>query len=229
MSKESHIKQSDFSSSHQSRQFAYSDFQEKPSKTKSIKFVFILVIVLFILVLIISLILSFFVIMQNVYSKINDNYLNNFILAPMQEIQENFTAILEIRMKTLDNILVESSLANTQILMDFMIKNPSQGNQLVAADQIAYSNKTINNTYFIDDEFFMTLYYRNSNGSLNDNELSRDFFNSDLKEVLRFLDLNSDMPILSEEFILMDIQTENYCIRSRLDHSKQRLSKIALT
>ena len=99
-------------------------------RLKSIKCVFIGVILFFLLVLISAVIISNFFILSTLYDKINNQDLNAYIIEPVRMKNENFTEILNIRIRTINEILLESKLINLQISMEFSVKSNTFDNKL---------------------------------------------------------------------------------------------------
>lgn len=88
-------------------------------KMKSIRCMLITTIMILIGILIASLYLAEYFLLRYIYSLINDKYLNSFIIEPIRVNNENYTEILLIRERVINNIFVEANLKNLEIALKY--------------------------------------------------------------------------------------------------------------
>ena len=77
---------------------------------KSIKCVMIGTLVSFLLGLTLTILIVSYFLMDRMFVKINDRYLNNFIVEPIRVRNENSTEVFKIRQKVMLNKLIENSI-----------------------------------------------------------------------------------------------------------------------
>ena len=83
----------------------------------------LVIIGFFLFFLIFALFIANYFMMKKIYDAINNNYFSKEIIDPIIDRNANFTQAFNVRIKALDELLLESKLYNMQYAIEFLEKN----------------------------------------------------------------------------------------------------------
>jgi hypothetical protein len=128
---------------------------ETTTKGKSIKSVFVASVFLFLIFFIFVIFYSNFLIIKSLYDEINQNYLRQYVIEPLSNLNENFTKSAEIRLRIQEQIILESKMQNLKIMANFALSNNFKFNSTnnFLGYEYYYYNQT-NDSYKSDKLFF---------------------------------------------------------------------------
>lgn len=131
---------------------------------KSIKCVIISVFLFFLITLVVALAFTIYFIMDGLYDKITDKYLNNYIIEPIRVSNENYTAIITTRKKVIGDIMIENHLSNLQSSIDLNFNYPELSEYLKVNSK---NNPSSQNSY-TEDLFLASKLEITNNNEVND-------------------------------------------------------------
>jgi hypothetical protein len=117
------------------------------TKTQSIKCVFVTSVFIFLLFFIFVIFYSNFLIVKSLYDEINQNYLRQYVMGPLSNLNENFTKSAEIRLRVLEQVILESKMQNMKIMTEYASKSKPYILNTTGGSPYAYHvlNTTANN------------------------------------------------------------------------------------
>lgn len=158
-------------------------------KMKSIKCMLITTIFILIGILITTLFLAEYFLLRYIYSLINDKYLNSFIIEPIRVNNENYTEILLIRERVINNMFVESNLKNLELAIKF-----------------GSNQDILFNNYLKIDMLNSTTAQMKNNGTLIEKETYKELFNKvDIDNALTNVERRSSNFALSRFNLIPDV------------------------
>jgi hypothetical protein len=190
------------------------------SKLRSISCLLNSVIMFFLILLILAIFFSNYLVMTYFYKTINSVYLNQYIVYPLSDSNQNFTQTLNMRINSLQEILFESKLVNLKIATDLVFTSDIKFFTGVIRNNDNKYIQNINNPE--KDLFDYMINFEGGSDKQTENQINslNSKFNS-LAYFLFFFRGNSVRPFGIKEFIIKDANINNYLIYSEnLQNSK---------
>jgi hypothetical protein len=183
------------------------------NKLKSIKFLFVTIIMIFLFLLIIFIFWSNFLVMSYLYTTINDNYLSQYIILPMSNENENFTQTMNIRIKTMEEIIMESKMINMKIMTGFAFTQDVIFETQEFVDSNYYQGLTVINNNKLND-FYINVELDTEKQSLTKTKFYLSKFKS-LAYFMQFFQKNYFFPFEIDEMVIIDPYFLNYILYAK--------------
>lgn len=189
---------------------------------------------IFLFLLIIFIFWSNFLVMTYLYTTINDNYLSQYIILPMSNENENFTQTINIRIKTMEEIIMESKMINMEIMTQFVFNQDVVFESQDLIDSNYYQNfEPIDNSNLIlpPKDFFINVELDVKKQNLTRSKFYLNKFKS-LSYFLQFFQKNYFFPFEIDEIVIIDPNFLNFILYSKdfnknediiIDSFKQKL------
>ncbi len=189
---------------------------------------------IFLFLLIIFIFWSNFLVMTYLYTTINDNYLSQYIILPMSNENENFTQTINIRIKTMEEIIMESKMINMEIMTQFVFNQDVVFESQDLIDSNYYQNfEPIYNSNLIQPpkDFFINVELDVKKQNLTRSKFYLNKFKS-LSYFLQFFQKNYFFPFEIDEIVIIDPNFLNFILYSKdfnknediiIDSFKQKL------
>jgi hypothetical protein len=181
----------------------------KTTKKKSIKFIYIFMMMSFMVFLIVTIFYTNYIIMSYLYKNVNQFYLTQYVIQPISNLNENFTQTMTLRIKTIEQIILESKLMNIGAMTEFVMKN-----EIKSLPSYKIESSIDENNYNADlngeglrkiPDMFINI--TSKEGSPQENTYNKFLI---LSEFLSFINKNSDVPFIIEEMMILDLKRMEY-------------------
>ena len=164
----------------------------------SIKCLFITTIISYVCIFIFVIFYLNYYIISQLYIEVNNNYVKHYLTEPMSNLNENTTKAIEIRLRSIEQVMMESKILNLQLLT-----------KLTFEKNISF-HKSYNGIF----EYEL---------KISDNSLIKNmtYFNDNLKFILDYTNNNYFVDIVPQEIVLFE-KTSNTSIALYNDWEKNR-------